>query len=220
MESLADYEIAEPIIDREQVELEEWYRKRAGKFTCSRFGDLMTSGRGKDEMFGQTAMSYIYQVAAERIGSYVFPFDTSTVRWGKENESVALAEYCDRVGIELQDCVTGTAAYRQYNDFVGGTPDAICLPGCVEIKCPYTPQEHLRTVWEKTVPKQYVWQVQGHLLLTGADYCDFVSFDPRIINEQFRLQVIRVQPVKAMQDELRHKLNAAIDLVKKICAES
>jgi hypothetical protein len=219
VESLADYVISEPVVDQEQLELEAWFQKRSGKFTCSRFGDLMVSGRGKDEIFGQTAMSYIYQVAAERLGSYVFPFDNSTVRWGKENERTALVEYCDRVGIEVDECKTGTDAFIEFNPFVGGTPDAICLPGCVEIKCPYTPQEHLRTVHENTVPKQYVWQVQGHLLLTGADYCDFVSFDPRIINEQFRLHVIRVRRDQMLLDTLATRLAAAVEIVKQICAE-
>lgn len=44
----------------------EWYRKRLGKITGSRVGDLMKSSRKKDEMFGDTAKSYIYQLAAER----------------------------------------------------------------------------------------------------------------------------------------------------------
>lgn len=44
----------------------EWYRKRLGKITGSRVGDLMKTSRKKDEMFGDTAKSYIYQLAAER----------------------------------------------------------------------------------------------------------------------------------------------------------
>jgi hypothetical protein len=64
MENLADYIIDTPVIDPQQIAEEEWFAKRAGKFTCSRFGDLMTTGRGKDEVFGQTALSYIYLVAA------------------------------------------------------------------------------------------------------------------------------------------------------------
>ncbi len=44
---------------------EEWYAQRLGKFTASRFGDLMTNGRKKDEVLGATAVSYIYEKAAE-----------------------------------------------------------------------------------------------------------------------------------------------------------
>ena len=42
-----------------------WLRQRLGNFTGSRIGDLMTSGK-KGELFGKTAFSYIYEVAAER----------------------------------------------------------------------------------------------------------------------------------------------------------
>lgn len=44
----------------------EWKIQRLGYFTGSRIADLMVSGRGKGELFGKTAMSYIYSVASER----------------------------------------------------------------------------------------------------------------------------------------------------------
>lgn len=219
MEDLAEYVIDAPVVDREQQEIEQWYRQRAGKFTASRFGDLMVSGRGKDETFGQAALSYIYQVAGERIGSYSFPFDSSSTRWGKENERLAFLEYCDRVGSEPENWLTGTDAFIQINEFVGGTPDGVCLPGCVEIKCPYSPQEHVRTLHEKTVPKQYEWQVHGHMLLTAADYCDFVSFDPRITNEQYRMVILRIERDEEKLTQLRDRLVAATRLVKLITGE-
>ena len=216
MENLADYIIDAPVIDPQAIAEEEWFAKRAGKFTCSRFGDLMSTGRAKDEVFSQTGYSYIYQVAAERVGSYTFPFDTSSVRWGKENERQALEEYCDRTGLELEDIRTGTEAYAELNEYVGGTPDGIILPGVIEIKCPYTPQEHMRTVAERSVPKQYFWQVQGHMFLTGADYCDFISFDPRIVNEHYRMVILRVQRDPKLMDQLGSRIDLAIQELKSI----
>ena len=56
--------IYEAISDTQQRS-EEWHAQRLGKFTASRFGDLMTNGRKKDEVLGQTALSYIYEKAAE-----------------------------------------------------------------------------------------------------------------------------------------------------------
>ena len=43
----------------------DWWKSRIGFFTGSRIGDLMTSGK-KGELFGKTALSYIYEVCAER----------------------------------------------------------------------------------------------------------------------------------------------------------
>jgi hypothetical protein len=57
-------DIFEAISDTQQRS-EEWHAQRLGKFTASRFGDLMTNGRKKDEVLGQTAISYIYEKAAE-----------------------------------------------------------------------------------------------------------------------------------------------------------
>ena len=42
----------------------EWYRSRLGHFTGSRISDLLKSGRKKEQAFGDTALSYIYKVAA------------------------------------------------------------------------------------------------------------------------------------------------------------
>jgi hypothetical protein len=40
---------------------DEWHKQRMGKFTASRFGELMTNARKKDEVLGATAVSYIYE---------------------------------------------------------------------------------------------------------------------------------------------------------------
>ena len=42
----------------------EWHKERLGLFTSSHLSDLMV--KGKNSEFGDTAMSYIYKVAAER----------------------------------------------------------------------------------------------------------------------------------------------------------
>lgn len=43
----------------------EWYIQRLGMFTASKFGKLLNTKRG-GVGFGDTAMAYIYEVAAER----------------------------------------------------------------------------------------------------------------------------------------------------------
>ena len=45
----------------------DWQRIRLGNFTGSQIGDLFVKGRKKDEMFGQTALKYIYRIAYERL---------------------------------------------------------------------------------------------------------------------------------------------------------
>ena len=44
-----------------------WYRSRFGNFTGSEVHNLMKSGRKKYESWSETAKSYMYKVAAERL---------------------------------------------------------------------------------------------------------------------------------------------------------
>ena len=78
----------------------EWHRQRIGLFTSSKIADLMV--KGKSSEFGDTAMSYIYRVAAERTLSdeflsgagfemYIDRMDmtSKSIRWGQDFESMA-----------------------------------------------------------------------------------------------------------------------------------
>lgn len=218
---LSQYQIDAPVVDQAEVDRENWFRLRAGKFTCSRFGDLIGSGRGKDEEFSQAGWNYIYQVAGERLGSYLHEFEARSVRWGKEYEGDALFAYLMRTGgsVETDRLKTGTAAYCQLNDYVAGTPDALIDDdGTLEIKCPYTPQGHIRTVHENKVPEKYVWQVHGHMLVSGRKWCEFISFDPRIAGSK-RLHVIHVERCESMLKTLEERLARANEIVCEIVGE-
>src|SRR3954466_6018576 len=48
--------------------------------------------------------------------------------------------------------------------------------GIVEVKCPKS-ATHLRYLRAGTVPTDYLPQVTHNLWITGAEWCDFLSFD-------------------------------------------
>jgi|TARA_Y100000310_G_scaffold64306_1_gene59842 hypothetical protein len=52
------------------------------------------------------------------------------------------------------------------------------MRGILEVKCPKS-STHLRYVRADVVPKEYLPQITHALWITGADWCDFVSFDDR-----------------------------------------
>jgi hypothetical protein len=62
--------------------------------------------------------------------------------------------------------------------------------GLVEIKSPNT-ATHLDTLLSETVPGKYITQMQWQMACTGREWCDFVSFDPRL-PESMALFVKRV----------------------------
>ena len=165
---------------------EEWKRQRLGKITASRFCDMMTNGRGTGAM-GKTAYSYMYDLIAERLtGEPQDEIISKHLDWGNANEPQARAMYCLISGRRVTQ--TGFIAM---NDDIGGSPDGLVGDsGGVEIKCPSSSRIHLGYIEQCKVPNDYFWQVQGLMWVTGREWWDFVSFDPRM-PEKYQLFVFR-----------------------------
>lgn len=178
----------------------DWYRSRLGNITGSRVGDLMKSGRKKEDVFGETAKSYLLQLAAERMMNpavvedddifqqYVEATNVSSkaMRFGTEQEEYARALFEKRAGVEVDEvssCKHDTIAH------FAASPDGIIFHdmrpvACVEIKCPkqeafmrYSTQIHDAQTLKEVMP-QYYWQVQAEMECTGTDLCYFIAYSP------------------------------------------
>lgn len=194
---------------------EEWLQKRLGKITCSQFTCLMKSGRAKDDVFSQTGKAYLRRIVAETLGSS-YSISARAMDWGIENEPNAILEY----GLRFCTFVDNKPfQYFAYNDRIGGTPDGLVgVDGCVEVKCPYDPSVHVNTLLSREVPEDYEWQVVGHMLVTGRDWCDFISYDPRM-NGREKLCVIRVERSEPRITELKKNLDLAVEYVDEMLAK-
>jgi hypothetical protein len=210
--NLDELELGEEVLDPVEVKRDEWLRKRLGKITCSKFGDLMGSGRSKDALFTTAGYTYLRRIVAERFGSW-YSVSAKSMDWGNENESKAIAEYANRFEWDVDST---PFQYFAYDDDIGGTPDGLVGgSGCIEVKCPFDPAVHVNTLLTKEVPSDYEWQVVGHLLVTGRDWCDFISFDPRMEGKH-RLCVIRVERSEARIELLKKRLEVAVGVVKEM----
>ena len=107
-------DIFEAISDTQQRS-EEWHNQRMGKFTASRFGDLMTNGRKKDEVLGQTAISYIYEKAAELLTGQRTEIFGKALDWGNEYEPICKAYYSELRGVTIEEM-----PFVEINDYSGG----------------------------------------------------------------------------------------------------
>ena len=153
----------------------EWKLMRAGKVTASRISDVMAKIK-TGEAAGRR--NYRAELVAERLsGQPSDSFVSAPMRWGVEQEVMARAEYELRFGVFIDQV-----------DFVdhptlpscGASPDGlVCEDGLVEIKCPNT-STHIEYLKAGRVPPEYVKQMQWQMEVTGRDWCDFVSFDPRM----------------------------------------
>jgi len=188
---LTDLEVA-------QNEIPEWKRIRLGKITASRFGHVSKLKTGN---WGDTALSYLYDIVFEHLTgqpSENFTGNRAT-DWGSLYEADALKAYTKRTGKKVQP---GRFWQHPALNWCGGTPDGIVGErGLIEAKCPLSPKNHLRTVINRVVPDEYLPQVFGHLWLSGRDWCDFVSYDPRI-ESSHRLAIVRV-------NRIEHKISIA-----------
>src|SRR5207253_7226161 len=97
--------------------------------------------------------------------------------------------------------------------------DAGCSPdglvgddGLVEIKCPNT-ATHIETLIAKSVPTKYVTQIQFQLACTGREWCDFVSYDPRM-PEAMQFFCVRVHRVPEIIEELEKEVITFLNEVR------
>lgn len=187
--------------------LSDWQRARLGMITGSNFHKVTYARNGSD--WSETALTYMYDIIWEHVaGQPASEFSGSrATEWGNEWEQVAIDEYSRRSGNKVQQGKFFTAPGFC---LVGGTPDGVGDLIGLEIKCPLSFKNHARTVITKTVPKEYMPQVQGHMLCTGKEKCVFVSFDPRIDESRpnLRMAVVEVEyephVIKELRDRLLH----------------
>jgi putative phage-type endonuclease len=153
----------------------EWLEMRLGKVTASRVSDVLSKGRGSAP--SKIAESYMMELIAERLTGMAKPFfENEAMRWGTETEPQARAMYeinNDFVNVD-------EVAFIELNEFIGVSPDGLIGDnGMLEIKCPNTTTQIKRALSDD-YSADYKAQIQMQLWVSGREWCDFVSFDPRL----------------------------------------
>lgn len=163
-----------------------WLAARAGIATASRAKDIIAKGRGSQPSEARTR--YLLELVTERItGTAAQHYVTTAMQWGTDQEVNAKAAYAnvcrapvDEVGFVRHDTLAA-----------GCSPDGLVdWDGLLEIKCPFASEHHVRTLLQG-MPDEHMPQVQMQMWITGREWCDFVSYDPRM-PEAFALYVQRI----------------------------
>lgn len=182
---------------------------RAGFLSPSSFADLMSNGRGSNEM-GKTALAVVDQLTMDLLGveRREILSNPASCQWGIDHEWEAIQEYQDRTFRVVQSPVEFRASPT--HDYVGGTMDGLVgKAGGIEVKSPYNSSEHLDNIREaKQLYKQYMYQVQGYFWIFGLEWIDFISYDPRF-PEPSNLAVYRVEPDEAIISTLKERCEMA-----------
>lgn len=154
----------------------EWLMDRCGKVTASRFKDVIdTLKNGKP---GAARERYLWEVVIERLtGKPTEHYTSTAMQWGTEQEVFARIDYEAKTGAFVTE--TGFIPHPSI-DLCGGSPDGLIGDdGGIEIKCPFNSAVHLGTILNG-MPEDHMAQVQGLMWITGREWFDFVSFDPRM----------------------------------------
>jgi len=152
-----------------------WLAMRLGKVTASKMKDLLSKGRGSAP--SKTTETYMMELIAERLTGESKPFfENDAMRWGTEKEPEARAMY--EVRNDFVDVVE--VAFVEHNEFIGISPDGLVGDiGLLEIKAPNTTTQ-LKRALSDDYSADYKAQIQCQLWVTEREWCDFVSFDPRL----------------------------------------
>lgn len=212
--------------DNDQREL-SWRRIRIGKITGSKVADIMKSGRKKDEVFSETAKTYLYQIAGERLFNPAFLNDddifqdyinqvsvnTKAMQWGVDMEDQAKACFVQlNEGMEIAE--VSSCSHDTIPHFAASPDGAIYGRDggdikIIEVKCPnintymkYRTLIHDAASLKETEPKYY-WQMMAEMSCTGATSGYFIVYCPWLSKPIHWAEILRNdEDVKTMEERV------------------
>jgi len=170
---------------RQQAENKRWFSERKERITSSDFGKIM---KRKKEI-NDTFLKSLFEKK---------PFTAASTSYGIANEKTAKQMYINKTGNHIHEI--GLVVNPAF-PYLGASPDGkVCdksITGIIEIKCPYTVRDN--TLQEACVAEDFFlqlsganfqlktchphwYQVQGQLLITGAPFCDFITYTRKSFN--------------------------------------
>ena len=163
----------------------EWHELRRGKVTASRVADILSRTKTGPSASRQ---NYLIELALQRTTKTIEPsYTNDAMAWGTATEpqarvayEVATSNFVDQVAFIDHPTI----------EWFGCSPDGLVGENLIEIKCPSSSQ-HWEYFKSKEPPKKYFIQMQAQMSVTGAKWCDFVSFDPRM-PERSQLLIVNV----------------------------
>jgi putative phage-type endonuclease len=180
----------------------EWFSHRMGRVTASRIADVMAQTKTGP---GAARKNYMADLVAERLtGEAREGFSNAAMQWGTDQEPAARAAY-----EFLHDASVQEVGFIDHPTLAmaGCSPDGLVgEKGMVEIKCPNT-ATHIDTLLSGNIDGKYLKQMAFQLACAGREWCDFVSYDPRLPAEM-QLFVKRIPRDPALIVEIETEVSA------------
>ena len=149
------------------------------------------------------------ELALERItGARQEAYSNAAMEWGTNSEPLARAAYEADTGFLVIE--TGMVAHPRIA-MAGASPDGLVNhDGLLEIKCPQS-ATHVRNLCSGKPEGKYLTQMMWQMACTGRDWCDFVSYDPRM-PDGLQLMVTRIERDEKRIHQLEEEAEKFLDL--------
>ena len=165
-----------PIIINAEQRTPEWFQSRLGRLTGSRAGDMLARIKTGE---AAARRDLRLQLVCERLTGQMQEdvFVNAAMQRGCDLEPAAFAAY---------ESLTGHVARRtgflQHPSLMAGCSvdgDVDDFAGIVELKCPKSTTHYRYLKLKGGVPSEHLAQITHNLWVSGAEWCDFLSYDDR-----------------------------------------
>lgn len=154
---------------------EAWFAARLGRVTGSRAADVLAAIKSGE---AAARRDYRTQLVVERLTNTLQEdvFINKEMQRGIDCEPLARAAYESLTGDLVR--ATGFLAHDALPIGCSLDGDVNNFEGILELKCPKS-ATHLKYLKAKSAPAEHLAQITHNLYVTGAVWCDFVSWDDR-----------------------------------------
>lgn len=191
---------------------EEWYKIREQyPLTASNAQAIGNQGKGLETL--------VNEVLAKKhsIQDFEKRYTNEDLERGIELEPLARSIYELRTGQKVEE--VGFVTDEEISKVGGASPDGVIgdFEGLVEIKS-FNNEKHFDLICQLKetgifeVESKYYWQMQQQLLITGAEWCDYVAFNP---NYKESLLIQRISRDEEKIEKIKQGLKLGEELLNK-----
>jgi len=178
-------------LDFEQLEQlkskrEKWLKEKEVCFSGSEFHRLMTDQESRTLSKG--AETYVIEkvLESETIQDERKKIYSLSVDWGNDTEVEAVEKFMEKTGKVVYN-IGEDQEFIKISKHVGATPDGLIgKEEGIEVKCPdskthYHRLRYLKAENFKEMLKEYYWQIQGCMYITGRKKLEFGTINPNLV---------------------------------------
>lgn len=197
---------------------EEWFKNRLGSIGSSSISSVMAKARKEGSGM---RVNLLYRLAGEILSGQSYEgYKNHHMDRGHQLESEGLALYELRTDIAIEKIGLIKDSPHKH-----ASPDSITIPnpdngfilGVQEVKSPIA-SIHIQTIIQDRVPPEYVSQCQWEMHICQADWCDFISYSPLVVDRPIWIKRLHrdEKKIKEMNEGADKFIAEMLKIVEKI----